>query len=53
MAREEVERAGGTYVDIFPLMRDQKRRRMTAADGLHPSAEAYAQWADALLGRVG
>jgi len=53
IAREEIERTGGTYVDIFPLMRDQMRRRMTAADGLHPSAEAYAQWADALLGRVG
>jgi acyl-CoA thioesterase I len=53
IAREEVERAGGTFVDIFPLMREQMRRRMTAPDGLHPSAEAYAQWADALLGRVG
>ena len=53
IARDEVERGGGVYVDIFPLMRDQMRRRMTAADGLHPSAEAYAQWADALLGRVG
>jgi len=48
IAREEVERAGGAYLDIFPLMREQMRRGMTAPDGLHPSAEAYAEWADAL-----
>ena len=48
IAREEVERAGGAYVDIFPLMREQMRKGMTAPDGLHPSAEAYAEWADAL-----
>jgi len=48
IAREEVERAGDAYVDIFPLMREQMRRGMTAPDGLHPSAEAYAEWADAL-----
>ncbi len=48
IAREEVERAGGAYLDIFPLMREQMRRGLTAPDGLHPSAEAYAAWADAL-----
>ena len=48
IAREEIERAGGAYVDIFPLMRDQMRKGMTAPDGLHPSAEAYAAWAEAL-----
>jgi lysophospholipase L1-like esterase len=53
IAREEVEHAGGAYVDIFSLMREQMRKGMTAPDGLHPSAEAYAQWADALSGRVG
>ena len=52
VAREEVERSGGTYVDLFPLMRDQARRGMLAADGLHPSAEAHAEWAEALLARV-
>lgn len=54
IAREEVERFGGRYLDIFPLMRDQARRGMLAADELHPSAEAYAEWAEALdplLGR--
>jgi acyl-CoA thioesterase-1 len=50
IAREEVERAGGAYVDIFPLMREQMRNGMTAPDGLHPSAEAYAEWAAALRG---
>jgi lysophospholipase L1-like esterase len=50
IAREEVERAGGSYVDIFPLMREQMRKGMTAPDGLHPSAEAYAEWAAALRG---
>ncbi len=49
IAREEVDSAGGTYIDIFPLMREQMRKNMTAPDGLHPSAEAYAEWAGALL----
>ena len=48
IAREECERAGGTYIDIFPLMREQMRTGMTAPDGLHPSAAAYWQWAGAL-----
>lgn len=52
IAREEVERAGGTYVDIFPLMREQMRTGMVASDGLHPSAEAYARWAAALTDRL-
>ena len=52
IAREEVERAGGSYLDIFPLMSDQMRRGMFAPDGLHPSAEAYAEWADALVERL-
>jgi acyl-CoA thioesterase-1 len=48
IAREEAERASATYIDIFPLMREQMRRGMLAPDGLHPSAAAYAEWADAL-----
>jgi len=46
--KEEAERGGGTYLDIFPLMRDQARNGMVAPDGLHPSREAHAQWAAAL-----
>ncbi len=52
IAREEAELAGGIYVDIFPLMREQARRGMLAPDGLHPSAAAYARWADALRERL-
>jgi acyl-CoA thioesterase I len=52
IARDEAEQAGATYIDIFPLMRDQMRRGMIAEDGLHPSAEAYAAWADALCERL-
>lgn len=50
--REEAERAGGTYIDIFPLMREQMRTEMTAPDGLHPSAAAYWQWAGELKGQL-
>lgn len=45
LARGEAERSGAEWIDLFPLMRDQARRRMFAPDGLHPSAEAYAEWA--------
>lgn len=51
IAREEAEGANAAYVDIFPLMREQMRRGMLAADGLHPSAAAYAEWAEALRDR--
>lgn len=49
VAREEADRAGATYVDLFPLMRAQARRGMLAPDGLHPSAEAHTEWARALV----
>jgi lysophospholipase L1-like esterase len=52
IAREEAERAGARYADIFPLMRDQLRRGLLAPDGLHPSAAAYAEWAEALRDRL-
>jgi lysophospholipase L1-like esterase len=52
IARDEAERSGAVYVDIFPLMREQIRRGMLAPDGLHPSAEAYAEWAAALRDRL-
>ncbi|MDP9281672.1 MAG: SGNH/GDSL hydrolase family protein [Chloroflexota bacterium] len=52
IAREEAERAGAVYVDIFSLMREQMRRGMLAPDGLHPSAAAYAAWAEALVDRL-
>jgi len=37
------------YIDLFPLMRRQADARMLASDGIHPSAEAYEQWARAIL----
>jgi lysophospholipase L1-like esterase len=46
--RAECERAGSRYVDLFPLMRRQAAAGMLATDGLHPSAEAHREWADAL-----
>ena len=52
IAHEEAERAGASYVDIAPLMREQMRRGMFAPDGLHPSAAAYAAWAEALQDRL-
>ncbi|HJW50029.1 MAG TPA: SGNH/GDSL hydrolase family protein [Candidatus Limnocylindria bacterium] len=52
IAREEAARAGATHIDLFQLMRDQMRNGMLAPDGLHPSAEAYAEWAEALRERL-
>jgi len=45
VAREEAERAGAEWIDLFSLMRAQAQKGMFAPDGLHPSAEAYAEWA--------
>jgi lysophospholipase L1-like esterase len=45
IAGEEAEHAGASWVDLFARMREQGRRKMFAPDGLHPSAEAYAEWA--------
>jgi acyl-CoA thioesterase I len=49
IAREEGVRTGAQWIDLFPLMREQARRGMFAADGLHPSASAYAEWARELV----
>jgi acyl-CoA thioesterase I len=48
IAHDEADRAAGAWVDLFPLMREQGRKKMFASDGLHPSADAYAEWARAL-----
>ncbi len=47
--REELERVGGQWLDLTPLMRSQAERSLWAADGLHPSAIAYDQWAEELV----
>ncbi len=48
IARDEASRAGALWIDLSRLMREQARKKMFASDGLHPSAEAYAEWARAL-----
>jgi acyl-CoA thioesterase-1 len=48
IARDEASRAGALWIDLFRLMREQARKKMWASDGLHPSAEAYTEWARAL-----
>jgi acyl-CoA thioesterase-1 len=52
IAREEAEHAGASYIDIFPLMREQMRNGLVASDGLHPSEAAYGRWAEALIERL-
>ncbi|MDP9274562.1 MAG: SGNH/GDSL hydrolase family protein [Chloroflexota bacterium] len=52
IARDEAEHVRAVWIDLFPLMRDQGRRRLFASDGLHPSAEAYAEWAYELATRA-
>ena len=47
----ETVAAGGTYVDLFPLMETQAKAGMIARDGLHPSAPAYDAWAAELASR--
>jgi lysophospholipase L1-like esterase len=51
--REEAQSAGARYVDLFPLMEAEARAGMFARDGLHPSAQAYDQWAAELALRIG
>jgi len=48
IARDEASLAGALWIDLVRLMREQGRKKMFASDGLHPSAEAYAEWARAL-----
>jgi len=44
--REETRRAGARYVDITPISeRALGDHALLAADGLHPSAAMYADWA--------
>ncbi len=53
VAREEAERAGSGHVDLAALMAEQADRQLFASDGLHPSAAAYAEWAQAILKALG
>lgn len=49
---EETGRAGARFVDLYPLMKRQAAEKQVAGDGLHPSAKAYAAWAEALQGQL-
>jgi lysophospholipase L1-like esterase len=49
---EESRRAGFKFVDLFPLMQEQARAARFASDGLHPAAEAHAEWARELAGAL-
>jgi acyl-CoA thioesterase I len=46
--RQEAKAAGARYLDLWPLMRKQADARKVASDGLHPSATAHLEWAEAL-----
>ena len=42
---EEAKHRGLVVVDIFPISQQMRDRpELVAADGLHPSARAYAEW---------
>ena len=45
---EEAKASGCRYLDLWPLMRKQADAKKLASDGLHPSADAHAEWAQAL-----
>jgi|SRR5581483_107515 len=45
---EEAKAAGARYIDLFPLMTREADARDIASDGLHPSAHAHLEWAEAL-----
>ncbi len=47
----EAKAKGAEWVDLVPLMQQQAAKGQLAADGLHPSAAAYDEWA-AELARV-
>lgn len=50
---EEAQRQGLIVVDIFPLSQKMgSDPSLVAADGLHPSAKAYAQWEELILPAV-
>jgi lysophospholipase L1-like esterase len=47
--RDEALRVRCSWLDLAPLMSAQATQAMWAPDGLHPSAAAYDQWAEALV----
>ena len=47
IARDETGRAGARWVDITAISR--RHPELVADDGLHPSADQYALWTDAIV----
>lgn len=47
-ARKQTTAAGAHFIDVTELSR-AKGPELLADDGLHPSAKAYAQWANAVV----
>jgi len=45
---EEASSAGAEFVDMRPLYREQADQNQWVEDGLHPTPEAYAAWAEKL-----
>lgn len=46
----EAQSRGLTLVDIFPISQQMRDRpELVAADGLHPSAKAYAEWEELIF----
>lgn len=47
IVRTEATKAGARYIDITPIsLRAATQQELLAEDGLHPSGEMYALWAD-------
>jgi lysophospholipase L1-like esterase len=51
--RDESQRAGARYVDLWPLMQSEAAAHMFASDGLHPSSAAHDAWASAMVRALG
>jgi acyl-CoA thioesterase I len=49
---DEAKAAGARFLDLYPLMQSQAREGRVAADGLHPSADAYDAWAEAIVAKI-
>ncbi len=49
---EEASAHGAQFVDMRPLYKQQADEGQWVEDGLHPTAEAYAAWADGLAEAV-
>jgi lysophospholipase L1-like esterase len=44
----EARAKGAEWVDLYPLMQQQAIKGQLASDGLHPSSDAYDEWAGEL-----